>query len=234
MSHPSYYYMKYSIFIILGVFALIFFAISYAPPLRKGPPYTSNTNINPVPSVQQTTTTTANINVQPSKQSQEAVQSVKLYAASSFGVHENDVIVISTVAREWRDSCLGIPHEEELCTAVITPGYEIKIRIENRIVYYRTSNDGSVIRMALEPVVEQTNAEVIINQPQPRSYTKLHRSCSSGNDCDEGVKCIGYYVLPGYQGQQLFSCEIRCAGDVPCPPGLTCGTTADVPGQVCM
>jgi hypothetical protein len=45
--------------------------------------------------------------------------------AQALEVATEEVILISHEPVDWPDSCLGVPHPDEMCTEVITPGWEV-------------------------------------------------------------------------------------------------------------
>lgn len=219
---------------IVAVIAILVFVLVYALPTRTGEPsYTTNTNTNqrelsptttPIDSTN--TNSNANTSVQPEAQ---AVAAVKTYAAVRYSVGENEVIVISAISRSWSDSCLGAAKPGELCAQVITLGYLVTVNVQGSAHIYHTNDSGAVIR------------EEVVPTPLPEppkagqtTFTKLHMSCKQDSDCDPGVPCIGFYGFAGPVGLQFTGCEIRCTSNTQCPAGLTCGTIADGPGQVCM
>jgi hypothetical protein len=51
--------------------------------------------------------------------------------------------------------------------------------------------------------------------------------------CAKGLTCVEYYGIAGARGPKFSSCENPCDSGAACPPGLTCITIADGPGQVC-
>ncbi|MBM3257500.1 MAG: hypothetical protein FJY98_04250 [Candidatus Liptonbacteria bacterium] len=75
-----------------------------------------------------------------------AAAAARAFAAERLNMEEGKVTVISAVWREWPNTCLGLPLEEEMCAEVITPGYEVTLQFEEQEHVYRTNEDGSVIR----------------------------------------------------------------------------------------
>ncbi len=68
-------------------------------------------------------------------------------AAKLFGVPEGEVIVMTAFEKEWPDSCLGLVGKDEMCSDVITPGFEVTLQGNGKEVIYRTNNDGTSIRL---------------------------------------------------------------------------------------
>jgi len=77
-----------------------------------------------------------------------AVESaVRSYVASRLSLASpGEVTVVSSVAKDWSDSCLGLGGIAESCAAVITSGYEIVVIARGGEYHLRTNTDGSVIR----------------------------------------------------------------------------------------
>jgi hypothetical protein len=58
------------------------------------------------------------------------------------------IILVSTQAVDWPDSCLGVPEEGLDCAQATTPGFRIIVQANGREVEYRTNEDGTLIRPA--------------------------------------------------------------------------------------
>jgi len=66
----------------------------------------------------------------------------------------------------------------------------------------------------------------------PASVTGLHGGCPASG-CASGQTCLSYCGLSCGAGS-IQTCEIVCAGDLDCPPGLHCAAVADgPPGKTC-
>ena len=59
-----------------------------------------------------------------------------------------DVQVVSVTPTEWPDACLGAGEEDEVCAEVITPGYEVVLRLNETQYTYRTDQTGANVRFA--------------------------------------------------------------------------------------
>lgn len=84
-----------------------------------------------------------------------AASLVRTYAASELGVERAQVVVITTVSKEWPDGCLGLAGEDEMCTQALVPGYEVVVEVLGERHTYRTNVDGTVIRPQDAPKVEE-------------------------------------------------------------------------------
>lgn len=76
----------------------------------------------------------------------KAVAAVRTYAAQKAGIAESKVLILTAYERQWPDSCLGLAADDEFCTQVITPGWEVTVRVSGETHVYRTNADGSSIR----------------------------------------------------------------------------------------
>lgn len=77
------------------------------------------------------------------------VQAARKAAANLLGIPEGEAIVMSAFEKEWPDSCLGLSNKEEMCSQVITNGYEVTVQGNGKEIIYRTNQDGSVIRQQI-------------------------------------------------------------------------------------
>ena len=75
-----------------------------------------------------------------------AIAAVRTYAAQRAKINESEIDIIEVNKKDWPDACLGLPSEEEMCAAVITPGYEIITKAKEQRFIYRTNEDGSQVR----------------------------------------------------------------------------------------
>ena len=62
-----------------------------------------------------------------------------------------DMTVVSVEAVEWPDACLGVDNPDEMCAAVITPGFSVVIETPNGQYEVHTNADASSIRVASAP-----------------------------------------------------------------------------------
>lgn len=74
----------------------------------------------------------------------EAVKSLKLFLVEN-GVNNGEIKILNVNRKDWPNGCLGINRGGEFCTQVITPGYEVTVRIKNQELKYRTNLNGSTI-----------------------------------------------------------------------------------------
>ena len=68
--------------------------------------------------------------------------------SENLGLPADKIILVSTEAADWPDSCLGVAEEGLDCAPAITPGFRILLQANGREVEYRTNEDGTHIRPA--------------------------------------------------------------------------------------
>lgn len=68
--------------------------------------------------------------------------------AQNLGLKENDISVVSNVAIEFPDSCLGVMMDDVMCAQVITPGRIIVLEANGVQYEYHTNDAGSQIQPA--------------------------------------------------------------------------------------
>jgi len=66
--------------------------------------------------------------------------------AVQIRIPEDEIRVVSIEEVQWPDSCLGAPAADEVCAAVITPGFRVILEAGEKSYEYRTNRDGSVVR----------------------------------------------------------------------------------------
>jgi hypothetical protein len=75
-----------------------------------------------------------------------AVETARQQVADTLGVDIGQVQITSIQPQEWPDACLGLPDEGEVCAQVITPGYEVRMEINEQVYIVRTDELGQNIR----------------------------------------------------------------------------------------
>jgi hypothetical protein len=71
--------------------------------------------------------------------------------ATRFERSPDEIEVVSVVPRQWPDACLDVTYlqdQNEVCAQVITPGYEVTLRLEPNLYYYHTDESGQNVRFA--------------------------------------------------------------------------------------
>jgi hypothetical protein len=67
--------------------------------------------------------------------------------AAVTGRTVEEIEVVSVTPKQWPDACLGIQRSGEVCAQVITPGYEVVLRLDGNVAIYRT-DEGTNARLA--------------------------------------------------------------------------------------
>jgi hypothetical protein len=79
--------------------------------------------------------------------------------AERLGIPIDEIIVVSQVAVEWPDGCLGLPAADEVCAMMIVPGFEITLQAGNEQYVFRSNADGTQLREApAMPVAEKVRS----------------------------------------------------------------------------
>ncbi len=68
--------------------------------------------------------------------------------ATNLGIADSDVKLVSSVAVQWPDSCLGVALFQVMCSQIVTPGYLIVLEGGGRQYEYHTNQDASQIMPA--------------------------------------------------------------------------------------
>lgn len=74
------------------------------------------------------------------------IEDLKTILATELGIASTEVLVQEATAVEWSDSCLDIPHADEFCAQVITPGYRIILSTLSETFEFHTDRSGRNIR----------------------------------------------------------------------------------------
>lgn len=75
-----------------------------------------------------------------------AVQAALAERAQATGIQVAQVELISFSSEEWSDACLGLGSADEMCAAVITPGYLVVVRAGDQVFNVRTDASGTTVR----------------------------------------------------------------------------------------
>lgn len=70
--------------------------------------------------------------------------------AQQLGITTDTIEVLSFSEMEWSDSCLGLGGPAESCAAVVTPGWEVLLGVDDQTYEVRTDADGEQVRIAGE------------------------------------------------------------------------------------
>ena len=85
---------------------------------------------------------------------QPALNAVHQDLVDKLGTNPEDIVFVSANSHDWTDSCLGLGRPEESCLAIITPGYLITVKVQDKTYLYHTDQIGTVVRLEPEPSPE--------------------------------------------------------------------------------
>jgi hypothetical protein len=97
----------------------------------------------------------------------EAAVQARKSLAGELRVAPDQIKVVSVVAVDWPDSCLGAPKPNEDCAAVLTPGYLIRLEAGGKTIEMHSNQSGNDVRRAL--------AEVSAQDPSVKAVALLAR-----------------------------------------------------------
>ena len=80
-----------------------------------------------------------------------AVFAARADLAKELGLKPEEISIVAIEPKEWTDSCLGLGSPAEICAAVITPGYLVRLNANKLEYIYHTDANGKSLRMAGEP-----------------------------------------------------------------------------------
>ena len=76
------------------------------------------------------------------------VETAVLEAASELTqVEQSQLAIAEAVPQDWPDGCLGLAEADEVCTAVMVPGWAVTVSDGQQQWNFRTDEEGSVIRL---------------------------------------------------------------------------------------
>jgi hypothetical protein len=116
----------------------------------------------------------------------EAVKNAVLRAASvRLQQPISQLTIIQAQQQTWRDGCLELAAANEVCTAVLVPGWRVVVGKANKNLVYHTNETGSIVRLnekassitknTIEPVQISAN-----ELPPPLDRGVVFRQISSG------------------------------------------------------
>lgn len=82
----------------------------------------------------------------PAESIPEAVTAAQQVLADELEITTEEVTIVSFEWMEWPDSCLGVSQPDEMCAAVITPGYQVMLQADGEDYEYHTNLDGTYWR----------------------------------------------------------------------------------------
>lgn len=100
-----------------------------------------------------------------------AAEAVASRLAAQLRISFQQVEVIEVSRAEWPDSCLGLSADGEICSAVITPGFAVSLRVGEQRYEFRTDESGRRIRVAAAPLAE--TGDPLLNWRDSQSFAAL-------------------------------------------------------------
>lgn len=79
-----------------------------------------------------------------------AVETLRVFVAFQNILDVEAVEVISFKEVDWTDSCLGLQKSNEICAAIIVPGYEVVLEVNNEKRTYRINSDAGIVREVIK------------------------------------------------------------------------------------
>jgi inhibitor of cysteine peptidase len=76
----------------------------------------------------------------------KAVEAARIQLSQKTSVDANAIAVLSLEKADWPDACLGLPNPDEVCAAVVTPGFRVVLAADGKNYTFRTDLTGSNIR----------------------------------------------------------------------------------------
>ena len=71
--------------------------------------------------------------------------------AERLGQAPEEIEVVSATPKQWSDSCLDVAYTErpdEVCAQLLTPGYEVVLKLGETVYTYHTDQTGANVRFA--------------------------------------------------------------------------------------
>ena len=83
--------------------------------------------------------------IPPAAGSEAAVAAAVAHLAQHLGLDEQDILVQIVEAVDWPDSSLGCPQKGMMYLQVITPGYQVMLRLEEQTYDYRVAGQQVIL-----------------------------------------------------------------------------------------
>jgi len=88
-----------------------------------------------------------------------AAEAARLWLVDQLKIDLSAIKVISVTPETWPDGCMGVHKANQMCTAVIVPGYRVILEVNGQNMELRTNQDGKSVILA-DPMLQ-------ILKPQP-------------------------------------------------------------------
>lgn len=117
----------------------------------------------------------------PDVKSEPAAMVVRQMLMQQLGADFNAIEFVEVAQVDWPDGCLGLAAENELCTAMIVPGYRVVLAVNGEHYAFRT--DAEVTTIRLESAPEAQIGDVIVEWTQSQD----EGVCASADIGRDGV-----------------------------------------------
>jgi hypothetical protein len=104
-------------------------------PTSQGSPLSSPLRTSPLPAPAQET----------GMEQERAVTAAVRALSDELKVAADEIQVVSVESVQFRDSSLGCPEKDKMYLQVITPGYQVLLRVEGETYDYRVSDQRAVL-----------------------------------------------------------------------------------------
>ena len=128
--------------LLVSLIALFTLLLAACTPVMAVP--TPAANASPLPAPAQTsiqTPTQESTTAQP-----EAVRQAQARLAQELGVTVQEIQIQDAKQVQWPDACLGLTHADEMCAAVITPGWQLTATVNGQAYDVHTDKNGTNVR----------------------------------------------------------------------------------------
>jgi hypothetical protein len=94
-----------------------------------------------------TSSSTASEQKGPTPKPRNAIEAIKAYAAMQFNVTVDEIKILSSEKRNWKDICLDIKIKNYDCKKSEISGSQAVVEANGIKTTYRSNEDGSIIRV---------------------------------------------------------------------------------------
>lgn len=77
------------------------------------------------------------------------------FVVNQQGVPRDRLMIMTSSAETWANGCLGLAESGEMCTMMLTPGWQVTVTDRSQQWIYRTDQDANQIRLESQTVVEE-------------------------------------------------------------------------------
>lgn len=105
-----------------------------------------------------------------------------------------DVAILSFERVEWPDACLGVEVEDRLCAQVVTPGYRVMLRAQERRYEFYTDETGGTVLLVEAPEPHIPDVAILWQQADGNCETAQIGSQAVAFGPCNGALMIGQYA----------------------------------------